>query len=438
MAHNLIISNGLDVNPKAELQTTTRPILVQYKYSPNDATPIPILVQVDVFVEENGTFIQIGSTQVSSKDYDSTATNTVFTFDISSMLQSKISTGFYTDIFTTNTISSIDFKNSGGNEDYKSVIRYKTEARAWYADDANVITLNEDDGIHNPDITGYKFACDLYFKDKELSNSKYVNMPLTSKFVLENSTTDITNGSFLTNCPPKFRRKIAIGMPFYLSVLHYDLASNVSVKCYNQPYASPFSTDNLGPITLSSNSPSIRTKNLTFSDSYLFLQTSSSESTTTKNLSIFLDSATGEDSEAMRFEVMNNSTSTNAVLSRMKNEATSIYFVNDFGVLDYFTFDSDLDIVHEHSKTTFKTGYKDYTSRLSSKRGVSTGKTTEIRSCYSYVNREVSEWLSEIYRSKEVYLYERDSSEFVPIIVLEGDTQPSYSCLLYTSPSPRD
>ena len=128
MAHNIITSNDINVNANAVMQTTTRPILVQYKYSPTDATPVPILVQIDVLVEENGAFSKVGSTQVSSKDFDSTSTNTVFTFDISSILQSKISSGFYTSIFSSNSGSPIDLKNSASNQDYKSLVRYKTEA----------------------------------------------------------------------------------------------------------------------------------------------------------------------------------------------------------------------------------------------------------------------------------------------------------------------
>ena len=430
MAHNIITSNDIDVNANAVMQTTTRPILVQYKYSPTDATPVPILVQIDVLVEENGTFSKVGSTQVSSKDFDSTASNTVFTFDISSILQSRISTGFYESIFTTNTVTQIDFKNTSSNNSYKSVIRYKTQARAWYLDSNNTLVLNESDSaVENPSNgSDERYACDVYFKDKELSPSKYVNLPV-SAFVIANPTTDLGYSNFLTNCPLTFRRKIALGMPLSLSVLHLALGANITVKCQNTPFAGGNLNESCGHISLGSdNTASIHTKNLTLTNTYLFSQLTSTEANVTKKISFTLTNAGDANTNTpLLFEVMNNSTSTNAYLDRMKKEATSIYFVNDFGVLDYFTFDSNLDVVHEHTKTTFKTGFKDYTSRTSSKRGVGSGKTVEIHSCFSYVNRDVSEWLSEIYRSKEVYLYERDTSTFVPIIVLDGDTQPSFA-----------
>jgi hypothetical protein len=433
MAHNIITSNDLSTHANASLQTTTRPILVQYKHSPNDSTPKPILVQLDIYIEKNGIFVLVGSTQVSSKDFDSTSTNTVFTFDISSILQSQVSSGFYESIFTTNTISAIDFKNTSANQNYKSVVRYKTLAKAWYLNSNNVITLNEVDApIENPASSGFKFAADLFFKNKELSNSKYVNLPTSSGFVISDEAL-IPSAKFLTNCPTSIRRKIALDMPFCLSVLHLGtVGESVDVRCQNFTTSTSALSDCGGIIFASETNATINTKNLTLNDSYLFLQTNAKLATTKPNLSFLLRNASNEDSVSVNFEIFNNeyfgaSGSNNANLSSLNKDATSIYFINDYGVLDYFMFDSNLDIINEHSKTTFKTGYKDYTSRTSSNTGVSSGKTTEIHSCYSYVNRETSEWLSEIHRSKEVYLYERDTKSFVPIIVLEGETQPSFA-----------
>lgn len=431
MAHNILTTNDLATHSKAVLQTTTRPVLVQYTHTPTSSTK-PVLVQIDVFVEDNGTFIEVGSTQVSSKDFTSTSTNTTFTFDISSMLQSRISSGFYESIFTTNTITSIDFKHSTSNQAYKSVIKYKTSAKSWFVNDSGEITLDLNAGIENPS-SGDKFACDLFFKNKFLSDSSFVNLDTSSPFIIE-SPSDVTNARFLTNCPTSLRRKIAIGMPLSLSVLHLgSVSQDITVRCVNTPSDGVFQINSLGSIiTASENSATIKTKNLTLTDTYLFLQTGSSQNTVTRDISFRLQNDAADHSKSLKFEVTNNEHfglygTSNSNLDGLNKDSTSIYFINDYGVLDYFTFDSNLDVVHEHSKTTFKTGYKDFTSRISSKQGVSSGKTVEIHSCYSYVNKETSEWLSEICRSKEVYLYDREDAQFVPIIVLEGETQPSYS-----------
>jgi hypothetical protein len=88
----------------------------------------------------------------------------------------------------------------------------------------------------------------------------------------------------------------------------------------------------------------------------------------------------------------------------------------------------------ESSKNTFKKGFKDYTSRHSSNFGVSRGSTKEIYTCRELVNKETSEWLSEIYRSTEVYLWDVNESDFVPVLVLEGETQAFYGNKLELQP----
>ena len=102
-------------------------------------------------------------------------------------------------------------------------------------------------------------------------------------------------------------------------------------------------------------------------------------------------------------------------------------FINDFNVFDFYLFDSFLDVTHQQETTLYKTGYKDYTRRESSKRGVSRGKTTEVYTCSTIVNREASEWLSEIYRSRKVYLYDLAKAIYIPIIVLDNDIRVSYA-----------
>lgn len=430
MAHNILSSN--DLHAKSSLQTTTRPILVEYKHSPNDSTPEPVLVQIDVMVEKSGTFVKVGSSQVSGKDFTSTATNKTFTFDISSILQAHIYSSIYTDVFTTNTITSIDFKNTASNVDLNSVIKYKTEARAWYLSDNGDLVINDEDAaIENPS-SGEKFACDLFFKDKDLSESKYINLPTSSPFIID-SESEIPTAKFLTNCPVNLKRKIAVDMPFSLSVLHFGtVGEHVKLKCQNFTTGGTTLSDCGNIINSAETTATINTKNLTLNDTYLFLQTNAALNTTKSDLLFVLVNDASETSSPIRLEVFNNEHfglygSNNPNLNKLNKDSTAIYFINDFGILDYFMFDSASDIIHEHRKTTFKKGYKDYSSRLSSKQGVSRAETTEIHTCYSYVDKETSNWLSEIYRSKDVYIYERDTKQFVPVIVLDGDTQPSFA-----------
>ena len=93
----------------------------------------------------------------------------------------------------------------------------------------------------------------------------------------------------------------------------------------------------------------------------------------------------------------------------------------------YYLFDGFLDITHNHTKSLFKTGYKDYTSRSSSKRGISSASTEEVYTTYSLVNKETAEWLSEIYRGKKVYYYDRVKAKFIPVIVVDGEIVTSYA-----------
>lgn len=480
MSQNLVVLNESSTATSVhgapfKFQTVTRPILIQHEFSEiaqipmlNLASNKPVLVQLEVLVEKAGVWTNVGSTQISGKDFESTVSNTYFTFDISSILASEIKSGFVPSSYNTQNYIVRHGLNHQTNPGFSYVIKYKTQARSWYRGTSGDLVLNSDS---NPVESKVKRAANLYFHPKFKSPSKYANTPLDNSVggaVSDNhfmsqvtsSAPQLNNKKFLTNCPTSLVRKICLNMPLSLSATNtHELVSNYYPKLafkYSSSNGTPLSSqDELeiigapqfpqvygddeigdafgsGGIATAYVNPSGVADLLNISETtidplvrfYLAVEQS--------NVGLVDDNIGFGSLDFKLHNQINNPTGN--YLPNINKNSCFIYFVNDFNVLDYFAFTGEIDIVHEHSKQTFKTGYKDYTSRYSSNFGVSRGSTVEIYTCREIVNKETSEWLAEIYRSKEVYLWSVEEHEFIPIQVLDGETQVSYGNKLELQP----
>ena len=427
MAQNIQTVNDVATHPSALLQTCNRPVIIQFEDA--SSAPVPSMVQIDLSVEKGGIWTQVGTTQVSSRDWDSSVTTPKFTFDISSLLSAHIGSGFYESIFTIDTDSPASMTNTSGNTGFNSIIQYKLSARAWYVDSAtSILTLNDTDAAVICPSSSTRYVANIAVRDSELTTTKYSNMNVDTAWNVDGAGAQVTTSMMLTNCPKSLRRKVELDMPLSVSVLGRGNSSSINLRQQFTKDDGALLTGTLVVGVVAASTTDIKTVNVTPNDTYLMSTWSGgSAAACGKNFEMYLNSTSGDSSHKLKFELYNNSSTTNPNLSKLKPEACAIYFVNDYNTLDYFLFDSFLDVTHNHETVGFKRGYKDYTSRASSKRGVARGKTEEIYTCSTLVNRETSEWLSEIYRSREVYLYDRVNKEFIPISVINEATRPSYA-----------
>lgn len=425
MAQNIQIKNGVSTHPTANLQSCDRPILIQFERV--SATPVPSIVSIQVQVEKNGVFTDAGTKQISSRDWDSSASTPIFTFDISSILSAQISSGFYTSIFTEPTATPASMTNAADNLSYNSVVKYQVLARIYSVDtDTQELTLDEDNDAYTVPET--RFVGNIFVKDEVLTTSKYTNLNVDTDWNVDGDVDDILTSKMLSNCPVSLTRKVELGMPLSITVLGRENSSSVGIDVrvtHRKDNGSILIETLIDPL-FTTGELGIKTVNVTPNNTYLLgAVTDSTEVACGKELEFALLGTSGESSGKFKFELYNSSSTSNPNLSKLNADACRIYFINDFNVLDFYVFDSFVDVTHSNSNSTFKTGYRDYTTRHSSKRGVSRGRTDEIYTCYTIVNRETAEWLSEIYRSTEVYLYE--DGGFVPIIISSGDVRVAYA-----------
>jgi len=448
MAHNIETSNDLAQHSTADFQTCSRPLFVEYSYS--SGSPIPQLITIQVKVEVNGSFIDVGTPQVVNRTSTSTSSQPVFRLDISSLLKGYLLTGFYNSIYGEQGTDKQSLINASGNNSYRTVIKYKTEARSWNLVD-NILTQNLTDApVENP-TSGSKYAVDIFLKDSYVQANKYSNLNfdnLTTNFLPSNwkiggVNSNATTWGFLTNCPTSLVRTVGVGQKSVLNWFVYSPSANVLARVFAKisfwnTSSSSFISDTEFAVTdftgsnydVTGSEKNMYTLNTSFNDDGLFDGLSSgnvTEQYIQSDIEILFKTITTPTvwkSKSLKFKLKKPRAWTDAgnsniyISDTLSDDAVSLYFINDYNVLDFYTFEGGLSITHEQNLTTFKTGYKDYTNRSSSKRGVSRGVTTEVYTVSTLVNREAADWLSEIYRSKEVYMYDFNRNDFIPVIVI--------------------
>lgn len=452
MAQNIGTSNDLTQHPTADFQTCSRPLFVEYSYT--SGSPIPQLITIQVKVEVNGSFIDVGTPQIVNRTPTSTSSQPIFRLDISSLLKGFLLTGFNTAIFGEQGTDKQSLINASGNNSYRTVIKYKTEARSWNLVD-NILTENiVDDAVENPSSSS-KYACDIFLKDEMVQSNKYSNLNLLDyayfkkdNWKIRGTTSNAQDWQFLTNCPTNLVRTMGVGQKAVLNWFVYNPHStmaarilakysffNTNTNLYVSNVETAVTDFTGGNLDVSGSEKNMYTLNTSFTDDGLFnglYGGAVTEEYIKPDIEIFfrtLTTGTNYDSPRLKFKLkkprawIEAGNSSNEIRDMLSDDAVTLYFINDYNVLDFYTFEGGLSITHEQELTTFKTGYKDYTKRHSSKRGVSRGVTTEVFTTSTLVNRDAADWLSEIYRSKEVYMYDFETGDFIPVIVIPENIQ---------------
>lgn len=438
MAQNIQIIEGVSTYPHKVIETCNRPLFIKYLGVGN---PKPTMVQIDVYIKEpvsnNLIFVKKGRSLVQSRDASSTELSPTFTFDISSILKSGSQKDIKFKPYTILANSPIGIRRIDSVE-HSLVHQYKVEARSWVVDSlTNVLTLNTDDDALATDDDSLYF-CDIEIPDEELASTQHSNMkppassPIISGWRIDSSLVGAPKVGnflkFLTNCPENTRRLLPVGAAFGLSVFGQSPGVNFQVVAdFINNSNNSITADNL--LTSSLVLPTannISTVNLKADDTSLTVGlTNTSVLLMGRNIDIYLK-ATNITGRKIRLELIKSPLQSSNSKFR-QTETHTIYFVNDYNILDFYTFESNLGITHLHSKSVFKTGYKNYSDRKSAKFGVSRGRTDIMYTLSAIVNKDTSEWLSEIYRSTDVFLLEYgadNTANYVPILVTSADTIP--------------
>ena len=112
-------------------------------------------------------------------------------------------------------------------------------------------------------------------------------------------------------------------------------------------------------------------------------------------------------------------------LDTCKDDSTSLAFINDYGVWDYYHVSNPLRRSTQVNRSTYDQSFVKYDDLLSSYNASNRG-TTQYRTEYSdtytittdYLDKETANWLTELFRSPEVYIQQGD--DFVPIVMTQN------------------
>jgi len=426
MAQNLIVTNGLSAHPSKSIETSKRPVLIEFSKGGGGVIPKLIQAQVSVkYTVDGSTFIteDVGKPIIQGRNWDSSASNPVFTFDIAPILDAFI----YKKIDCFEEVDSVTDDSYPVSGYAKGIIvDYTVKAQEW-STVSEVLTLNLDAAVETPVAKVFSG----YVKDDVVLNNKFSNCQAKANY-FENATwfvndtligTIPSKTSLLTNCPESLSRKIPLGSPLVISSLLQSNANAELAIHYVRDNQSSYTSEMVHSVYANSTTD-ILMSNLNISNSGLFSilndGTIALLGSASFSVNLFDASTYGKKLKFNIVERGNNSSNPNFGVTN--SESTLIYFYNDFGVLDFYLFEGFTNVSHENSITSFNISAKDYTKRSSHRSVTSSASTTEIITCSAIVNQETSSWLSEIFRSRGVFVYEKN--EFVSISVLEGDTTP--------------
>jgi len=425
MAQNITVTNGVGTHASKSIETSKRPVLIQF--TKGSASVIPKLIQAQVSVRYSssggGSFVteDVGKPIIQGRDWDSTESLPTFTFDVAPVLDAFI----YKDISCFEAMALVSSHTASISGYSKGlIVDYTVKAQEWSIVDS-VLTLNEDTAIET--TTAKAFSG--YVKDDVVITNKFSNCQASANY-LKNASWFInptligsqpTKISLLTNCPESLKRNIPFDSPLILSSLLQNPTVDLVVNYTNDSSAAVSNE----PIHNSYGSATdLRFSNLSVNGTGLFsvLNAGTQANIKNSNFSVNLRQSS-TNGKKLNFNIVERgSNSINSNFGVTDKDSTLLYFYNDFGVLDFYLFEGFSSVAHENNITSFKTSSKDYTSRSSNQSITSRASTTEIVTCSTIVNKETSKWLSEIFRSRAVFIYEDD--DFVSVSVLDGDTLP--------------
>ena len=177
MAQNVVVTSE---TANSFIQTTCRPIIVEFSHVAA-STPSSAMLQIQVQIYQGAEIVDAGQSLVVTRDPSSTTSSPKFTVDISSLLKSYITSADYIDgvdsIFSqgnTDLINLLPSTNTTVDYLHSNFIKYRVSVRSYYLSQEGLLTLNEDD---DPVTNSDRYACDIYIKDENLSETIYANLP---------------------------------------------------------------------------------------------------------------------------------------------------------------------------------------------------------------------------------------------------------------------
>lgn len=429
MAQHIQVDTTLTTKPNKAIETTNRPMLFKLsKYAGGD---VPKLVQAAITVTytlDGSNFIteEVGKPLIQGRDWDSATTNPVFTVDVAPVISSFV----YSDLPLYKTIiATSGHHNPIKATDLGLVVSYNVAFTDWY-NLAGVLTHN----IGNTQTSDTFYAFSGYLKDDVILSDNISNCHATNTSLLKapwviNTAlvgASVSEMSFLTNCPSSLVRNIPLGSPLVLGALINQVSGlDVAIDYIDSNSAVITGLEITSNAFSTAATKDIHFSNLSINNDGLFGVTTNALDYTIKSpkFSAYLNHNSSTAGRKLNFNIVERgANSVNGLFGTVHNDSTLIYFINDLNVLDFYLFNGFSNISHENQISSYSTSSKDYTNRSFSNNRVSRASTTEVVTCSTIVNEEASVWLSEIFRSRAVFVYENNA--FIPVSVIDGDTTP--------------
>jgi len=415
------------------LYTVNRPVIVSFRYNSTAGTEIPKAVEITVWGNSNGDWLPLGANLYKNKDFDSSATAPIFTFDISGILKANVTKSFHKDILEQAYNAPISMRNEGGNPNYQGMIACRVKAKCYYEVSGLIESASDTSTpVEYPAVSGkYILASDLSISDNIPSYTTLKNLPnsLIQSWLWDgNTTTTISSKGAATNCPFGLRRKIPLTYPLIMGMIFNDADLTTGTWKLNYTYNTGSNVVNLDDV------PGLGSTTKSWIWNYkadpivggtsLFANATHAWPNIRSNFGLYLRSNTGSTTKEYLFELIGSSPS-NPYITPRKPNTEMIYWINDLGFLDFYYFNGGFEIETESERVNYIRGNHDFTSADKLRFGVASGKTIVKKTCYTEaVNQDAIMWLSEILRSTNVFVYDEAGRGFRSIEVVDGMANP--------------
>lgn len=406
----------LDSLYKADiLATAQRPLLFKYDYT---SGTIPKLVEVQLYGNTNGVWGKVGGSMTRGRDASSASTDPTFTFDLSSAasVNLKPSVMFDSDGTPSDWNSQakylMEMHNNSTNPNRNGLHKYKILANCWYENSTTGLLYPEysdteqDNWLEYPTSSQeFLMVADVAMSDSELSGTYSDNLNAgKSDYVISGDITGSTK-NILTKCPTSLERRILDNTPFWLSFLSNKTTYNVNwvLNTFdngNEELKPNYQTDDRG----------LFSTYLRADDNFILSSVSADKFDLNQGFCIYLGHSTTKAAKSHKYKFK--------LVDSFNKDSVSLYWINDFNVLDFFTFEGSLNIRSESSVKSYMKSKSDYTKRHESDFGIVSGVSDEVWSITSQpINRATARWLTEIGRSRGLYLYDHGTKTFTNIQV---------------------
>tara|TARA_R100001244_G_scaffold9274_1_gene11347 strand:+ start:13739 stop:15022 length:1284 start_codon:yes stop_codon:yes gene_type:complete len=391
-------------NPPTDgiIHTADRPIIVEASYAGGGTTPVLINLQPQLYDNASATWLNTGQPLVQARDKDLNGSGfEVFTFDVSGFCRS-----YCLKYFDQN--ASSDRKPVFKSDKY--IVEFRFVATKWVSNDG-VLEHHDPSGSS---VTSLEYkVIDATIDDFITIDDNNENLSGDNvKFMVQSDTTGWSRPS---NCPGNLERRfdqnqkvwtgILLGnhdpgslshrfsIPYTAGVGSLSVVEAISSVAVNSFYATSLSKDAINEGSILSGSALFGNS---IPDDLAF--------TTSFNISPEL---IGDQRWRM--------------LKGMRHRTTTpIYWINDYNFIDFYNFEGFRFEEENSEKNHFFRKKTNFTNSMESNFGTAKGTTVVGGTVGSKgVSKEGAEWLSEIGRSTEVYIYDLETFNYIPILIDE-------------------